>query len=844
MELDLNDIKYELNREFAKDSARLIFWYDDNAEYEEDISELELDNATVFMLEKSRYFYAKYFLNSEDKEGKYLIYAPFPKPSDDENPLADMCWYSAVFYSDKVSQLCKKMNIDLKFKNHMGDFPQYWKSKERLSAFMNIAVDDYNVETINIAMIAALVGVKTASFEEIIKQLIITGNYSKSVMFSKITKMGLEPVFWELCDKFYKYNSDKPDLSEFVIALLLTNATFTLKESTPSSFTGYLKLIEKKNDAIVLVRNIMDNTVYSEKYDKLASAVSDKLKIPEKLRSANMSNILTSDSFEVFDEMIINWITDKLENNMLDEKINDNSVDAICNMRMSRISHYSSKYSEEYKILKSAYHMLKMISLYENAQTLKEMADSYANKDYLIDTQYRLFYCALDKSKKYDRFSGLQEQVENTYANIYLSKSVPQWNMFLTDECRTDAKFVSQNRFFRTYLNEYVGGDRVIVIISDAFRYECAMEMLKIIEMDEKCEGKIEYMLGVLPSVTELGMASLLPNENISVDSDLKVLVDGENCGTTELRDKILKKKAENNLCIRFDELKNADRYKIRELLQGRNIIYVYHNQVDARGDKSASENEVFTACVEAIDEIHQLIRDLTERVSATKFIVTADHGFLYKHKKIAEYDKVSVKSDETIQVSKRFILSNNIISVDGAITRNTSYLGNNILSVATPVGADIFKAPGGGQNYVHGGSSMQEMIIPVLEVRTAKGAKKTGYVDIVLTSTTRKVTNLVSFFEFIQTEKVTDTAKARNVVAFFTTEDGEKISFDVPIVADIKDDSAKNRTFREKFTLKTREYKRIDKYYLVIADTANEKTILQQYEFMIDIAFANDFGF
>ncbi|MGI6731587.1 MAG: hypothetical protein ACOX5F_06820 [Anaerovoracaceae bacterium] len=40
---------------------------------------------------------------------------------------------------------------------------------------------------------------------------------------------------------------------------------------------------------------------------------------------------------------------------------------------------------------------------------------------------------------------------------------------------------------------------------------------------------------------------------------------------------------------------------------------------------------------------------------------------------------------------------------------------------ISLPVGSDVFKVTGGGQNYVHGGSSLQEMIIPVVHVRTNK---------------------------------------------------------------------------------------------------------------------------
>ena len=262
-------------------------------------------------------------------------------------------------------------------------------------------------------------------------------------------------------------------------------------------------------------------------------------------------------------------------------------------------------------------------------------------------------------------------------------------------------------------------------------------------------------------------------------------------------------------MALAFDEVASTNKEKIRELLQKKNIVYIYHNQVDARGDKPASENEVFTACSEAIEEIHKLIKKLTNYISAPKFFITSDHGFLYKRDKL-----------------------------HGLMP----YMNN--LYVTTPIGADIFKVAGGGQNYVHGGSSLQEMLIPVIELTTNTRAVAYDYVDVILTSVNRKVTNLITYFDFIQTEKVTDTMKARSLVAYFTTKDGEKISFDVPIIANRREDAPEKRTFHEKFTLKSREYKYGDKYYLVLADANDEKNILQQYEFMIDIAFVDDFGF
>ena len=402
---------------------------------------------------------------------------------------------------------------------------------------------------------------------------------------------------------------------------------------------------------------------------------------------------------------------------------------------------------------------------------------------------------------------------------------------------------VKQDDFYKHYLKGYEAkNNRIIVIISDAFRYECAKELMGRFELDEKCEAKMETMLSVLPSVTPVGMASLLPHNEIVVDSQLNVMVDGQPCGDLISRDKILKAQNADNVALSFDELANANQSKIRELLQGKKIAYIYHNQVDARGEKLASENEVFNACNEAIEEIFRLIKRLTGYISAPRFFITADHGFLYKRDKLQEFDKVSYPKEICAYSNKRFLLTTESVSQQGLASRMMAYLKG--LYVTTPVGADIFKVAGGGQNYVHGGSSLQEMLVPVIELTTNTRGVAYDYVDVILTSVSRKVTNLITYFDFIQTEKVTDTMKARSIIAYFSTEDGEKISFDVPIVANSREDAPEKRTFHEKFTLKTREYKYGDRYYLVLADANDEKNILQQYEFMIDIAFVDDFGF
>ena len=848
--MDLQNIQDQLNTEFAKSSTRIIFWFDDKGEYEDEVSELQLDNAKLHILDGTNWFYSKWLLNESDTEGKYLVYAAFAKPSDAENPLADIYYYSVPYYTDRISQMSQEIGIDSRFKEHLAQYSNFWKNKNRIEKFKELGIDHFNVETIDIGLIAVLTDVKTPNFEEITRQLLL--NDSETYM-KALEDNGLLEKFWELCEKYFGYQSENPNVDDLATCMLLTYASVALKDTLPVVLKSYV--LKKKNDVVVFVRNLMDNLLYQDAYDELSEKVDKTLRVVSRIRdelqkdtdksddqAIQLLDIANCDAFRELDNILIDWVLDKLNDELLDAQIDGMNIAQISEQRMAKSCHFGSVFKNEYQAIKYAYKMMKAVSVLEVTGDIKTMVEDYQNHTYLIDSYYRWFYIAYDSIEDSEKFSQVRERIENMYSFTYLYKLTPKWNQKLTNNFETDSGLKRQEDFYRNYLKAYEGKNRVIVIISDAFRYECAKELMERLELDEKCTPKLDCMISSLPSVTSVGMASLLPHKVLHVDEKLNVTVDGQSCGDLVSRDKILKAQNENNVALAFDEVAGANKDKVRELLQKKNIVYIYHNQIDARGDKPASENEVFTACSEAIEEIHKLIKKLTGYVSAPKFFVTADHGFLYKRDKLNEFDKVSYDREICTYSNKRFLLTTQKVNEPGIKSREVPYMDN--LYVTTPVGADIFKVAGGGQNYVHGGSSLQEMVIPVIELTTNTRAVAYDYVDVILTSVNRKVTNLITYFDFIQTEKVTDTMKARSIVAYFTTEDGEKISFDVPIVANIREDAPEKRTFHEKFTLKSREYKYGDKYYLVLADANDEKNILQQYEFMIDIAFVDDFGF
>lgn len=221
---------------------------------------------------------------------------------------------------------------------------------------------------------------------------------------------------------------------------------------------------------------------------------------------------------------------------------------------------------------------------------------------------------------------------------------------------------------------------------------------------------------------------------------------------------------------------------------------------------------------------------------------MTADHGFLYKRDKLMESDKISGISN----AGKRYAIVHDAVSVDGTVSVPMNlYCGNTLEKryVCVPLGSDLFKAPGSGLNYVHGGCSPQEMIVPVIEIRTEKGKVSVTNAQITLASPLYKITNLSAQLEFLQSEAVSDTVKATTYRVFFADQNGNKISNEHLYQADKREEEATKRMFRLKFTFKNQSYDKAKKYYLIIID---DKTGMETFrrEVIMDLAFAGDFGF
>ncbi len=684
---------------------------------------------------------------------------------------------------------------------------------------------------------SVLCNTKIAFFDEVVRVVLIEDNLKDNRFLAEFEKYDLLDAFWRLCDEHYGYTDTKPSLEKLLITMLVTYTERFLQAKLPQAWMKFLSY--KSGNIIVFLDNLMNNVLYRERYDDLSRYVADNLQAKKVFEQYDPEALLDCDTFEVIDDILVSWITQRLLNEDLGAQLSDLSITEKCKER--RKLHFADHFRSDYHLLESAYHVI-AAATYQSKGTINEIYTRYTREDYKLDQQYRKFYYNYDQLDENIRFEKLRDLVENIYSNKYLSTIVYSWNESLIEDKHVQ-KLISQRDFYKKHVK--TSKDRVVVIISDALRYEVGQSLFMKLDDDENCTAKLDAMVSVLPSYTRLGMGALLPHKTIELTEDNKVLIDGLPSDSLKQRETILRAHEPNSRCIQFDDLKPMKKMELREIFTGMDVVYVYHNQIDARGDKLVTENEVFSACYEAVDEIFALIRRISNNANTYHFIVTADHGFIYKRDKLQEADKITHLADQDAIINRRFIISQEALRDDGI----TSYSLGDILrnddprSVSVPMSSNVFKVAGGGQNFVHGGSSPQEMIIPFIDVKVERGHAETKPAQIKLVSMVQKITNLITSLDFIQSEPVSDVVKETSYKIFFISEDDEKISNECIYVADKKDDVPTERIFRLKFLFRNQQYDKSKQYYLVAYDDKNDVEVLR-HGVVMDIAFADDFGF
>lgn len=832
--MNLEEIENQINATFNESLHRqIVFWYDENEDFIEDIENINLNNAKLLILKSNNLIQTKYKIEYEDKDSNYLIYAPFSQPDDNDNYLADLVHYAVPFSADKVVMIGQNLGIPPEFYPLLKKYSAFWNAKSRVDSFKKLDII-YSELNIKKAIMAVLSNQKTTEFDYIVREVIINNFDDENKVIKNFEKFNILDDFWYFISKKFSYDEENPNVARLVRSLIINYTASLYQGSTPKSWDEYL--VNDKNNSTIFISEFMSNSNYTDYYDRIAKTLESKLNITS-LGKDNIDSYIFCDSFERFDENIINHYIELLYENQADLGTEFKNL-----LEERKKTHFYTKYENNYQVLKYANQFISLINEFKRStlpEEIKDIIEIYASNWVYLDTYYRKFYYFLDKISDTENLEDLRQLIENLYVNRFLSIINPKFTKKLVEKPISEIDIPQQWKFYKQNIPASIRKHKTAVIISDAFRYGCAVELFSELEKDPTRTPDIKPMLSTIPSYTALGMAALLPNKEISyLDED--VLIDGANCRSTAERNNILDSYYNHALAISYEEIDKLKISEFKEKTRGINLLYIYHNKIDARGDHAPSENEVFNAAQETIDDLQKLITKLTTLNFAHSYI-TADHGFIYKRDRLKEHDKVNLESGIG-KKHKRFILSDNALDIDGAVSISMDYLGMDTY-VNVPIGADVFKTKGAGLNFVHGGASLEECIVPLLEVRADKRAKKQSTVELQLISTNNRVTNHDIMLTFFQKENISQDVLPLEAAVYFVDDNNNKISGETIIFADKNSDSAEDREFKEHFRLLQKQYDKSKDYYLIIRDL-KEDVEVERIPFTIDIAIQDDFDF
>jgi uncharacterized protein (TIGR02687 family) len=348
----------------------------------------------------------------------------------------------------------------------------------------------------------------------------------------------------------------------------------------------------------------------------------------------------------------------------------------------------------------------------------------------------------------------------------------------------------------------------------------------------------------VLPSITKLGMAALLPHQQLSVGDKGEVLADGRSTQGIEARNAVLNATGVSSMAVKANDIL-AMNQEGRQVVKPHRVIYIYQDHIDAVGDHTASEREVFSACERAVNEIEALVKRIVNQLNGTNIVITSDHGFLYQRQALEQHDKVPRTGGDIVDSGRRHTLGRNLSQSEGTQTFTLPYFKNQELQAQSPRGTLRYAVQGGGAQYVHGGASLQEVCVPVLSykhVRAEKGDDGASHkVGVRVSTTARRVTNTHFTVRLVQDEPVGGRVRARQVLVKLVTEDGRAVTNAYPLNLDSAAKQATDREYIARLTVGAGQVGQ-GTHYLVIVDAEDDLEVLRE-AWQLNLAFTDDFG-
>jgi len=505
---------------------RIVFWYDPNGEMRGDYDAIEIPGVIKIEINNNE-FGLKHRILRKEPSSKFLLFEHGPEPEMKDNWLLDLQLATAVFKADQAAIWLSELGLPMQFENIVRDHAEFYRSKARVDDLKRVVQPADTQTLVRLRMLAVCVGAD-GGLDTVIEALLSNLSDEREDHIKLLSRCGLTDFLWKQVGNAYGYQADAPDLEDFAITIFQSAYKLALGED------GKLNA-----EALLLFRRWKNNRHWAKAFEALSERYQDLLKILDNLTARDFRSVVGIDHFEEIDRHIIRQIVQATASQSV------NSTDVLRWVRERKQSHWYSHYEDIYQAIAFGTEFQQALAEANLGMTSpSEGVSRYVSSWFKLDQLYRKFIYHMQQSGQSSLLSELHSTVENLYTTSFVLALNDAWQDQISK--LTDWKidgFENQRDFYRSKAAEYRRKDqKVVVVISDALRFEVAEECLRRIRALNRFDAELKPMISALPSYTQLGMAALLPNKELTLNEDGSGAVRsyGESTQGLAAREKIL----------------------------------------------------------------------------------------------------------------------------------------------------------------------------------------------------------------------------------------------------------------------------------------------------------------
>ena len=341
---------------------------------------------------------------------------------------------------------------------------------------------------------AVLCGVKDTGPNLLICTVLLAGTeQEQNGIYQSFIKFGADSVFWQMVAQVTGYREKSPDLGRLSCHILMTAVTRTMRMDNLVGLDSFISIPHQS-----YCYDFMSDWIHSDETRELYSVsrnVEDELRLPARFSQLPLEELTSTEIFPCIDECILK----KMMTDIIDNTINVDAIIETVGKRRTLL--WYSRLQNFYEGVLNVAYMQKFylehsagFHTVEPHKVWKEYTEDY----YRMDTYYRLFHVAFEKSLNSsnplldDLFKHVADVVEGLYANWFLGNLGTNWATAAADNLKDYGRIMEvpqQNDFYRNRVKN--ADTRVFVLISDAMRYEVAATLAQELERDIPSEVQL-----------------------------------------------------------------------------------------------------------------------------------------------------------------------------------------------------------------------------------------------------------------------------------------------------------------------------------------------------------------